>query len=154
EVPYAELVDVETAEEMLDAVLDRASAGAADALVSVAAVGDYTVEAADEKIRSGQDLSLDLTPTPKLIDRVREVSDVPIVGFKAETSGDDEAMVARARETLRRADLSFVVANDAGVMGENRTRALFVRENTVREHTGTKAELGRRVAESLAAELD
>ena len=154
EVPYAEVVEVETAEEMLDAVLDRASAGAADALVSVAAVGDYTVEAADEKIRSGQELSLDLTPTPKLIDRVREVSDVPIVGFKAETSGDDEEMVARARETLRRADLSFVVANDAGVMGENRTRALFVRENTVREHAGTKAELGLRVAESLAAELD
>jgi phosphopantothenoylcysteine decarboxylase/phosphopantothenate--cysteine ligase len=81
------------------------------------------------------------------------VSDLPIVGFKAETSGDDEAMVAAARETLRRADLSFVVANDASVMGDDETRTLFVRENSVREHEGTKAQLGRIVAEQLADEL-
>ncbi|WP_132058462.1 bifunctional phosphopantothenoylcysteine decarboxylase/phosphopantothenate--cysteine ligase CoaBC [Halorussus amylolyticus] len=153
DVPYAETVRVETAAEMLDAVLDRASAGAADAVVSAAAIGDYTVEASNEKIRSGQDLSLDLTPTPKLIDAVRAESDVPVVGFKAETSGDDDSMVAKARETLRRADLSFVVANDASVMGDDETRTLFVRENSVREYEGTKAELGRKVAEQLAVEL-
>ncbi|WP_435179595.1 bifunctional phosphopantothenoylcysteine decarboxylase/phosphopantothenate--cysteine ligase CoaBC [Halorussus sp. AFM4] len=153
DVPYAEVAEVETAAEMTEAVLDRVEGGAADAVVSAAAVSDYTVEADDEKIRSGQDLTLDLTPTPKLIDEVREAGDLPVVGFKAETSGDDEAMVAAARETLRRADLSFVVANDAGVMGEDLTRTLFVRENSVREYEGTKEELGWRVAEQLADEL-
>ncbi|MFC4449577.1 bifunctional phosphopantothenoylcysteine decarboxylase/phosphopantothenate--cysteine ligase CoaBC [Halorussus aquaticus] len=153
DVPYAEVAQVETAAEMTEAVLDRVNAGAADALVSAAAIADYTVETADEKIRSGQDLTLDLSPTPKLIDEVRDASDVPIVGFKAETSGDDEAMVAEARETLERAALSFVVANDASVMGDDRTRTLFVRENSVREYEGTKAALGWRVAEELAAEL-
>jgi len=154
DVPYAEVERVETAAEMRAAVLARVEADRADALVSAAAIADYTVDAADEKIRSGQDLTLDLSPTPKLIDSVRAESDVPIVGFKAETSGDDAAMVEQARDTLRRADLAFVVANDAGVMGESETRALFVRENSVREHAGSKAELGRRVAENLAAELD
>ncbi len=126
----------------------------ADALVSVAAISDYTADSADEKIRSGQELSLDLHPTPKLIDTVRnEHPDLPIVGFKAETSGDDGEMVAVARETLERADLSFVVANDAGVMGEDGTRTLFVRENSVREYSGSKAELGLTVAEELATEL-
>jgi phosphopantothenoylcysteine decarboxylase/phosphopantothenate--cysteine ligase len=153
DVPYAEVVQVETAAEMTEAVVDRVSTGAADALVSAAAISDYTVEAEDEKIRSGQDLTLDLRPTPKLIDSVREASDLPIVGFKAETSGDDESMVEAARETLRRAGLSFVVANDAGVMGDDETRTLFVRENSVREYEGTKAELGRKVAEELADEL-
>ena len=153
DVPYADVAAVGTAAEMTEAVLDRVEAGAADALVSAAAVSDYTVEAADEKIRSGQDLTLDLTPTPKLIDEVREAGDLPIVGFKAETSDDDESMVAAARETLRRADLSFVVANDAGVMGEDRTRTLFVRENSVREYEGTKEQLGWHVAEQLADEL-
>ena len=153
DVPYAEVERVETAAEMRAAVLARVEADRADALVSAAAIADYTVDAADEKIRSGRDLTLDLSPTPKLIDAVREASDLPIVGFKAETSGDDPAMVEQARDTLRRADLAFVVANDAGVMGESETRALFVRENSVREHAGSKAELGQRVAENLAAEL-
>ncbi|WP_135826627.1 bifunctional phosphopantothenoylcysteine decarboxylase/phosphopantothenate--cysteine ligase CoaBC [Halorussus ruber] len=153
EVPYAETVEVETAAEMTEEVVDRAAAGAAEAVVSAAAISDYTVEAADEKIRSGRDLSLDLTPTPKLIDSVREESDIPVVGFKAETSGDDEEMISAARETLRRADLSFVVANDASVMGDDETRTLFVRENSTREYEGTKDELGRKVAEELAAEL-
>ena len=153
DVPYAEVAQVETAAEMTEAVLDRVEGEAADALVSAAAISDYTVETADKKIRSGQDLSLDLTPTPKLIDAVREASDLPIVGFKAETSGDDEAMVGAARETLRRAGLSFVVANDASVMGDDRTRTLFVRENSAREYDGTKAELGWEVAEQLADEL-
>jgi phosphopantothenoylcysteine decarboxylase/phosphopantothenate--cysteine ligase len=152
DVPYADVTQVETAAEMLDGVSEAVSSGA-DALVSAAAISDYTVEAADEKIRSGQDLSLDLSPTPKLIDEIRAQSDLPIVGFKAETSGDDDAMVGKARETLRRVGLSFVVANDASVMGGDETRALFVRENSVREHAGTKAALGRRVAAELAEEL-
>jgi len=152
-IPYADLVSVETAAEMLAAVRESVADGS-DALVSAAAIADYTVEAADEKIRSGRDLSLDLAPTPKLIDEIRADSDLPIVGFKAETGGDDAAMVERARETLRRADLSLVVANDAGVMGGDETRALFVRERSVRTYEGSKAELGRAVAEQVAGELD
>ena len=151
-VPYAETRRVETAAEMLEAVADLTDD--ADALVSAAAIGDYTVEAADEKIRSGQDLTLELSPTPKLIDEVRAAhSDLPIVGFKVETGGDDEAMVSAARSTLERADLSFVVANDAGVMGEATTRVLVVRADDVREFEGSKTDAGGVVAEELLAEL-
>ena len=151
-VPYAETQRVETAAEMLEAVTDLTDD--ADALVSAAAIGDYTVEAAEEKIRSGQDLTLELSPTPKLIDEVRAAHpDLPIVGFKVETGGDDEAMVSAARSTLERADLSFVVANDAGVMGEATTRVLVVRADDVREFEGSKADAGSVVAEELLAEL-
>ncbi|RBI60998.1 bifunctional phosphopantothenoylcysteine decarboxylase/phosphopantothenate--cysteine ligase CoaBC [halophilic archaeon] len=145
---------VETAEEMLREVQDLITALPIDALISAAAISDYTTDAADEKIRSGRDLTLDLERTPKLIDAVREDNpDLPIVGFKAETSGDDDAMVAAARETLHRVGLSFVVANDASVMGEDETRALFVHEGSVREHRGTKADLGFAVADELVEEL-
>ncbi|MCG1002516.1 MULTISPECIES: bifunctional phosphopantothenoylcysteine decarboxylase/phosphopantothenate--cysteine ligase CoaBC [Halobacterium] len=148
-VPYADTVRVETAAEMLAAT--REACADADALVSAAAVSDYTVDASDEKIRSGQDLTLDLEPTPKLIDELRETyPGLAIVGFKAETSGDDDAMVAAARETLERVDLSFVVANDASVMGEEDTRALFVTREDATEFVGTKTALGRRVADEIA----
>lgn len=153
-VPYATVENVETSAEMLDAVGQHVDGLPADALVSVAAISDYTADGADEKIRSGREFTLDLHPTPKLIDTVRaEHPDLPIVGFKAETSGDDDAMVAAARETLERANLSFVVANDASVMGSDGTRTLFVRENSVREHGGSKDELGFYVAEELAREV-
>ena len=152
-VPYADLCDVESASEMLDAVRDAAAD--ADALVSAAAVSDYTVDAREEKIRSGDPRTLDLRPTTKIIDEVRDAHpDLPLVGFKAETSGDDDAMVDAARETLDRAGLAFVVANDAGVMGEDDTRALVVRSDETTTFTGSKDGLGASVADELAAELE
>jgi len=142
---------VESTAEMLNAVQERASG--ADALVSAAAISDYTVEAADEKIKSGKDrLTLELTPTPKLIDSVREAHpDLPIVGFKVETEGDDDDLVERARGTMDRTGLAFVVGNRADVMGEEETRALLIRPEGTAEYTGSKRGLGDRVAEELAA---
>ncbi|MUV88028.1 bifunctional phosphopantothenoylcysteine decarboxylase/phosphopantothenate--cysteine ligase CoaBC [Natronomonas sp. CBA1123] len=152
DLPYADVIEVESAAEMLDGV--RSVADDADALVSAAAISDYTVEAAPEKIRSGQQLSLDLEPTPKLIDTIRaDYPGLPIVGFKVETSGDDDALVEKARETLERADLDFVVGNDASVMGEDTSRILLVRPDSVASHRGSKTEIGGHIADALAAEL-
>ncbi|MEF8777755.1 MAG: bifunctional phosphopantothenoylcysteine decarboxylase/phosphopantothenate--cysteine ligase CoaBC [Natronomonas sp.] len=152
EVPYAEVLSVESAAEMLEAV--RSVAGEADALVSAAAIGDFTVESEPEKIRSGQELTLELDPTPKLIDTIREEHPgLPIVGFKLETGDDDEAMTEQARKTLQRADLSFVVANDASVMGSETTRVLLVGTDDVTVAEGTKAEVSSRIADALAKEL-
>lgn len=150
EVPYASVESVESAEGMLEAV--ESAVEGADALVSAAAISDYTVEAASEKIRSGQDdLTLDLQATPKLIDTIRSAHpSLPIVGFKVESSGDDEAMIEAARDLLERVDLSFVVSNDASVMGEDETRTLFVSANGTSEYQGDKAGLGLRVADELA----
>ncbi|MFB6304759.1 MAG: bifunctional phosphopantothenoylcysteine decarboxylase/phosphopantothenate--cysteine ligase CoaBC, partial [Haloferacaceae archaeon] len=152
DVHYADVRRVESAADMrretLDAVED------ADALVSAAAISDFTVPTRAEKIRSGESLTLELEPVPKLIDAVRdERPDLTVVGFKAETSGDDEAMAAEARRIADRAGLAFVVANDASVMGEERTRALVVRGADYEVFEGSKADLGARVARELAAEL-
>ncbi len=152
DVPYADAVDVETAAELVEAA--SAAAADADALVSAAAIADYTVEPAAEKIPSGQQLSIELHPTPKLLDRVRDAHpDLPLVGFKAETSGDDDAMVAAARELAERVDCALVVANDASVMGDDETRALLVGPADTTTFEGSKDELGFRVADALADEL-
>ena len=49
--------------------------------------------------------------------------------------------------------LAFVVANRAGVMGREGTRAVLVRADSTREFEGSKSGLGRLVAEELAGEL-
>ncbi|MDG5776454.1 bifunctional phosphopantothenoylcysteine decarboxylase/phosphopantothenate--cysteine ligase CoaBC [Haloarculaceae archaeon H-GB1-1] len=151
DLPYATVEPVESAAEMTAAVMDLTDE--ADALVSAAAISDYTVAYTDEKIRSGQDeLTLKLEPTPKLVDTVREAyPDLPIVGFKAETEGDDDDIVERARDLLARADLSFVVGNDASVMGADATRALIVTEDGYDVFEGDKADLGGRIANELVA---
>ena len=154
DVPYADVVAVETADEMMRAC--RQTAATADALVSAAAISDFTADAVDQKIRSGSPLSVDLRPTPKLIDSVREAyPDLPIVGFKAETSGDDAAMVAEAERIRDRVDLAFVVANDASVMGDDETRVLLVgAEGTEPEEAvGSKDAVAGRIADRLAAAL-
>jgi phosphopantothenoylcysteine decarboxylase/phosphopantothenate--cysteine ligase len=150
DLPWATVEQVESAREMTDAVLDHVAD--ADALVSAAAISDYTVETAPQKIRSGQeDLSLDLAPTPKLIDRVRDtVPDLPVVGFKAETDGTEEDIVERARSLQQRASLAFVVGNRASVMGSEDTTAVLVDGEETEQFTGPKADLGGRVAERLA----
>ncbi len=148
DVPYADTLAVESAAEMLEAV--QSVAGEADALVSAAAISDYTVEAAPEKIRSGQAVTLELEPTPKLIDSVRDdYPELPIVGFKLETAGDDEEMIEKARETLKRAGLEFVVANDAGVMGSEATRVIVVSGEKATVHEGDKETIGGRIADAL-----
>ncbi|WP_226005595.1 bifunctional phosphopantothenoylcysteine decarboxylase/phosphopantothenate--cysteine ligase CoaBC [Natrinema salinisoli] len=153
DVPYADVREVESADEMLGAT--RAACDDTDVLVSAAAIGDYTVETSDEKIRSGQELTLELEPTPKLIDEIRSAHpDLPIVGFKTETSSDESAMIEQARTTLERADLAFVVANDASVMGADRTSALLVHAGDVARYEGSKAGLGSEIAASIAAVLE
>jgi len=150
DVPWADLRRVGTAAEMRDAV--GSAVEGADALLSAAAISDYTVDAAGGKIRSGQeDLTLSLRPTPKLIDAVREDHpDLPIVGFKTETGADEEELVEAARRIMDRVDLSFVVANDASVMGADATRALLVREDGRTAFEGSKDDFGLRVADELS----
>jgi phosphopantothenoylcysteine decarboxylase/phosphopantothenate--cysteine ligase len=153
-MPYATVEGVESAAEMCEATL--AAVADADALVSAAAISDFTVEPRAGKIRSGEPLQLDLEPTPKLVDEVRDAEpDLPIVGFKAETGGDEASMVAAARELRDRVGMAFVVANDAGVMGDAETRAVIVGPGSeTGSVVGSKAALGERVARELATRLD
>lgn len=149
EIPYATVVTAEGTDALLAET--QTACETADALVSAAAIADYTVEERDEKLRSGESRQLSLEPTPKLIDSIRdERPDLPIVGFKTETSGDEAAMVSAAREVLERVDLAFVVANDASVMGERDTRALLVHADDVTRFDGSKADLADEIVASLA----
>ena len=158
DVHYADVVDTESAAEMLAAA--DAACEDADAMVSAAAIGDYTVQEASAKLRSGEARTIDLEPTPKVLDSIRQGHpDLPLVGFKAETTGNDAALLEQAVALRDRIDLAFVVANDATVMGETDTRALLIDRaaETVDDCAvvkGPKPLLGDRIAQRLATLLD
>ncbi|AWB26762.1 bifunctional phosphopantothenoylcysteine decarboxylase/phosphopantothenate--cysteine ligase CoaBC [Halococcoides cellulosivorans] len=153
DVPLVESVTVESAAEMHDAALEACAD--ADAFVSAAAIADYTVATHDGKIPSGQsDLTLDLEPTPKVLDGVREANPgLPIVGFKLEDSADEAALIAAARDQIDRVGCAFVVANAADAAGGATTDALLVDRDDAVSIVGSKAVLGRAIAERLVEEL-
>jgi len=109
---------VETAGEMTNAVLgELGTDGGYDLLISAAAISDYTLDPAADKIKSDSQLTLDLRPTRKLLEAVRGAHpDLAVVGFKLETAGG-EALIERAKAAMKRYGLSMVVANTVESMG-------------------------------------
>jgi phosphopantothenoylcysteine decarboxylase/phosphopantothenate--cysteine ligase len=107
----AELVEVETAADMLGAVL--AALPTTDLLLMAAAVADYRpASTAQQKIKKQEGgLSLELVRTADILAQVASVrrADQVVVGFAAET----ENLLANARDKLRRKRLDLIVANDA-----------------------------------------
>ncbi len=107
----AELMPVETAAQMLEAVLTALPK--ADALLMAAAVADYRPALmARQKIKKGDTrMTLELAPTDDILAEVasRRRADQAIVGFAAET----ERLVENARHKLEKKHLDLIVANDA-----------------------------------------
>jgi phosphopantothenoylcysteine decarboxylase/phosphopantothenate--cysteine ligase len=155
DLPFRELY-AESAQEMLDTVLSELESGY-NALISAAAIADYTLDPKEEKIRSGQDLVLRLKPTKKMIKEVRSgYPDLKIVGFKAETNVSDDELVKRATESMNSSDLDLVVANDVGSGGigceENRVHILN-RQGRSTLVQGKKCLIARKIIDSLVEVL-
>lgn len=104
--PGVDVMQVQTAEQMRDAVLKATAA--ADVLIMAAAVADYRpATVAEGKIKREADtLNLELVKTSDILGEVK--GDIIKVGFAAE-SGD---LVARATEKLKRKQLDLIVVND------------------------------------------
>jgi len=108
----AEIIQVQTAQQMRDAVMahfDRASI-----VIKAAAVADFTVRAADEKIKRKGPMTLELEPT---IDILAELGvkkgDRIVIGFAAETRD----VLANARKKLESKSLDAIVLNDVSQPG-------------------------------------
>jgi phosphopantothenoylcysteine decarboxylase/phosphopantothenate--cysteine ligase len=108
----AEVVQVQTARQMRDAVIahfDRATI-----VIKAAAVADFTVRAADEKIKRKGPISLELEPTTDILAELGAKKGSRIViGFAAETSD----VLANARKKLENKSLDAIVLNDVSQPG-------------------------------------
>jgi phosphopantothenoylcysteine decarboxylase/phosphopantothenate--cysteine ligase len=153
--PFKEIY-AESAGEMLAAVLSELSGGYS-ALISAAAVADYTLDPSAEKIRSGQDLVLQLKPTKKMIRAVREAyPELKIVGFKAETFVSDEELMKRAAESMSAGDLDMVVANDVGSggIGTDENRVVIIDKSGKKTWAaGRKSAIAGKVVDALSEML-
>jgi phosphopantothenoylcysteine decarboxylase/phosphopantothenate--cysteine ligase len=102
------LIDVSTAVEMRDAVIDNIEP--ATIIIKAAAVADYHLaRVPTQKVKkTAARLSLDLDPTPDILAEVgRKKGDRLLVGFAAET----ERLMEEARRKLKSKNCDMVVGN-------------------------------------------
>ncbi len=106
-----------------------------DVIVLAAAVSDYAPKkVVDGKIRSGNDLTIELQPLPKCISTVRlGAPDAFIIGFKLLVDSTHDELINAARYSLETNDLDLVCANDLSTILEGKHILYMVDENEERE---------------------
>ena len=128
------IIRVETADEMYDAVH---SSLPADAAVFTAAVADWKIKKTEQqklKKQTGNLPAFDLTENKDIlasVSKLKKNRPKIVVGFAAET----ENILENAKSKLIKKGCDFIVANDVSLgtqtMGGNENTAIFVSENDV-----------------------
>ena len=150
--PGVTRVDVETAEQMAQAVF---AALPTDAAVLVAAVADWRVEPSLSKLKKGDGPpQLHFVPTRDILAELGESDHRPrlLVGFAAET--DNVVEQAKAKRLKKNAD--WIVANDVSgdVMGGHRNRVHLITAEGVEDWPeGSKEEVARQLVARIAEAL-
>jgi phosphopantothenoylcysteine decarboxylase/phosphopantothenate--cysteine ligase len=145
-------IDVETAEQMANALF---AALPADAAILVAAVADWRVEPAATKLKKGDGPPrLEFSPTRDILAELATSAERPrlLIGFAAETDDVIERAVAKRR--AKKAD--WIVANDVSgdVMGGHRNRVHLVTGDGVEDWPeASKDEVARHLIERVADSL-
>jgi phosphopantothenoylcysteine decarboxylase/phosphopantothenate--cysteine ligase len=131
--PGCNVVPIESAREMFAAV---ENALPADVFIGAAAVADWRVDAAPQKIKKERGASaptFSLVENPDILASVAGAARRPrlVVGFAAET----QDVIAHAREKLTRKGCDLIVANDvsegSGVFGGDANEAHLVSRDAV-----------------------
>jgi phosphopantothenoylcysteine decarboxylase/phosphopantothenate--cysteine ligase len=150
--PDVKRVNVETAEQMAEAVM---AALPADVAILVAAVADWRVEPSPTKLKKGAGPpKLKFVPTRDILAEISSHLQRPglVVGFAAET--DRVVENAIAKQVGKGAD--WIVANDVSgdVMGGTRNRVHLVTADGIEDWPETsKEEVARHLVGRIAAEL-
>lgn len=145
-------IDVETADEMANAVFAELPA---DVAILVAAVADWRVEPAKTKLKKGDGPpELSFVPTRDILAELGRREDRPelLVGFAAETENVVEQAIAK--RTSKNAD--WIVANDVSgdVMGGHRNRVHLITADGVDDWPeASKDDVARRLISRIASAL-
>ncbi len=157
-----EVVHAETAQAMFDACRELVSRNRPDVFVAAAAVGDWApAQASDVKLpTSGGRLLVELVPTPKILDRVKEWSPSTfVVAFRAQSGMTDQELAADAKARLDKAGADLIAANDTARPGEGfeaETNSLLVLDRSggaERIPLAGKAEVAHKLLAKIATSL-
>jgi phosphopantothenoylcysteine decarboxylase/phosphopantothenate--cysteine ligase len=150
--PGVDRLDVETAQQMAEAVF---AALPADAAILVAAVADWRVEVSPAKLKKGDGPpKLKFAPTRDILAELGASPQRPrlLVGFAAETESVVENAIAK--QIAKRAD--WIVANDVSgdVMGGHRNRVHLITADGISNWPeASKENVAQRLIDCVAGAL-
>ncbi len=118
---------ISSVSEMLNAIKENINNK--DIMIHSAAVSDFEVcNKNGEKIKSDSEVNLELTPTTKIFDKIKDMKkDIFLVGFKAECNLSERKLIDRAHKRLLQGKGDLVIANDVG----KKDRGFYVENNEV-----------------------
>jgi len=146
----AEVTSVESAKQMLDAVLRLLPESSI--VIKTAAVADYTIaKPAEQKIKRAGRMALDLEPAPDILAEIgRHKKSQLIIGFAAET----ENVLDNARKKLQLKSLDAIVVNDVsregvGFDSDRNAVTIITKSETIPVPETTKWEVAQRVLDCV-----
>ena len=134
-----------------------------DVFISAAAVSDFTVKKSlnntSDKISSGEDLTLQLKPLPKILNTVKQInSEIFLVGFKAEYNVSEEELISLAHERIKTSGADFIVANDVSVegagFGSDKNQVIIVDGDTFTVPLTSKTEIGQKIIAKIVENIN
>ena len=146
----AEVVPVETAEQMREAVLQRLEHSTV--VIATAAVSDYRPKTpARQKIKRSGPMALELEPTADILGEVaRRRKNQLVIGFAAET----ENALENARKKLGAKSLDAIVVNDVsrpgiGFDSERNAVTIITHDEVIEVPETSKWEVAQRVLDQI-----
>jgi phosphopantothenoylcysteine decarboxylase/phosphopantothenate--cysteine ligase len=158
-IPHGiELIETESAQDMREAVIERAEA--VDVIVMSAAVADWRptqISETKESKLSSDTMSIEFERTPDILMDLKEILNQArekplIIGFAAETND----LLEKAKGKLKRKNLDLIVANDltqegAGAEVDTNIATLVYKDGANEELPKmTKKELAKRIILAIA----
>ncbi|MCD6329012.1 MAG: bifunctional phosphopantothenoylcysteine decarboxylase/phosphopantothenate--cysteine ligase CoaBC [Candidatus Cloacimonetes bacterium] len=109
-----EYFPVETTKEMLKVVTTQLKDKNIDIFIGAAAVADWKLKKQSKgKLHSSREFAIELTPTEKIIEKVKKLSPATVlVAFKAEHGLNEKQLTAKSYERLKQVQADYIVAND------------------------------------------
>ncbi|HUZ96634.1 MAG TPA: bifunctional phosphopantothenoylcysteine decarboxylase/phosphopantothenate--cysteine ligase CoaBC [Edaphobacter sp.] len=145
-----EVVCVTSAAEMQAAALQRLNE--ATIVVMAAAVSDYTVKTAPQKLKRDGARTLELEPTPDILREIaaRRNPGTLVIGFAAET----ENILANGRAKLERKGVDAIVVNDVssphlGFDSKDNAGTILTKDNEVAIPPTSKAAMAQRILDEI-----
>lgn len=143
-IPCRRFVTVQDLVEMAPDAADY------DWVLLPAAISDFRGKKAEGKRSSGEEQTLELVPTEKVLPRLREAideagSDARLVAFKAEASYTEDELLDKARRFRKENRADAVVANRLEEVDVDDTRVHLVLDGASETFEGTKEQVARKL---------
>ncbi|NLO76959.1 MAG: bifunctional phosphopantothenoylcysteine decarboxylase/phosphopantothenate--cysteine ligase CoaBC [Methanomicrobiales archaeon] len=144
-LPHVRNVFAESAGDMRKHILSLCAERTFDYYISAAAISDFAPVPYEGKIPSGETVSVDLLPLPKLIRDVMQAENRPktIVAFKLGWNSCNEALA------LLDTGMDMVAANTPDALGADTATYELITKNGIVHAEGTKTEVAKILWQNL-----